>query len=246
VLCGPRRAELAATAVDAGADALVLDDGFQHRALARDLDVVVVDASNPAGNGRLLPRGPNREPWSALRRAGLVWLTRVDAAPAERLAWLRTEALSATGFAPVESRHAVADVVDGTLATSLGKEALRGAAVVLLCALARPEGFRRTLEGLGAEVIAERAFRDHHWFSAAELEGALALAAARGALVATTEKDAVRLPPDVAADPRLRVVRVEVEIAGGDGAPSAGEVALEDRLAAALEAGDARARGAGR
>ena len=82
VLCGPRRAELARRAVEAlGADALVLDDGFQHRALARDLDVVVVDAASPGGNGRLLPRGPNREPWAALSRAQLGWIRAATRCP---------------------------------------------------------------------------------------------------------------------------------------------------------------------
>ncbi len=86
VLCGPDRARLAGRAVAMGADVLLLDDGFQHRRLARDLDVVVVDASNPWGNGHCLPFGPNREPRSALRRAGLVWLTHADRAPPEALA----------------------------------------------------------------------------------------------------------------------------------------------------------------
>jgi tetraacyldisaccharide 4'-kinase len=235
VLCGPRRAELAAAAVrELGADALVLDDGFQHRALARDLDVVVVDATNPAGNGRLLPRGPNREPWSALSRAGLVWLARADGAAPERLRWLRAEALRATGAPAVESRYAVTGLLDGRLERSFAPDALRGARVLLLCGLARPDGFRRTLRDLGAEVVAERAFRDHHPFTEAELAEALEAAGRAGALVATTEKDAARLPPGAAGDPRLRVVRVDAEIlAGAD--------ALDDRLRAALAAGDSRA-----
>jgi tetraacyldisaccharide 4'-kinase len=234
VLCGPSRARLARLAVDElGADALVLDDGFQHRALARDLDVVVVDASNPVGNGRLLPRGPNREPWSALRRAGLVWLTRADAAAPDALARLREDAARATGTAPVESRYAVTDVVDGALERSFGAGALRGARVLQLCALARPEGFRRTLEALGAEVVAVRAFRDHHWFADGELRAALDAARAAGAVLATTEKDAMRLPLALAADPALRVVRVEAELL-------AGEASLASRLAAALAAGDLR------
>ena len=235
VLCGPRRADLAQVAVgELGADALVLDDGFQHRALARDLDVVVVDASNPAGNGRLLPRGPNREPWSALRRAGLVWLTRVDAAPPERLAALRAELLSTTGWAPLESRHAVTDVLDGALAASLGPAALHDVPVVLLCALARPDGFRRTLATLGARVVAERTYRDHHWFEEADLAEALDLARRKGAVIATTEKDAVRLPPAAAAEPLLRVVRIEAEILQG-------EAVLDARLSGALADGDVRA-----
>src|SRR5713226_9410287 len=80
VLVGPRRAVLASQAVARGADVLLLDDGLQHHELERDLDVVVMDASNPLGNGRLLPRGPLREPLESLRRVrcGLLWLTRCD------------------------------------------------------------------------------------------------------------------------------------------------------------------------
>ncbi|HEX7624983.1 MAG TPA: tetraacyldisaccharide 4'-kinase, partial [Anaeromyxobacteraceae bacterium] len=217
VLCGPRRAALARRAVDElGADVLVLDDGFQHRALGRDLDVVVVDAAAPCGNGRLLPGGPNREPWAALRRAQLGWISRCDQVPAAALLDLRRRLRMVTGRPPVASRHAVEDVLDGTLRTSLGAGVLRGRRLLLLCALARPGGFRRTLAGLGAEVVAERVFRDHHRFTAAELEEALDAAARAGCdAVATTEKDAVRLPPSLAAHPLLRVVRIRAELVEG-------------------------------
>ncbi len=217
VLCGPRRAELARTAVrELAADALLLDDGFQHRSLVRDLDVVVLDAANPFGNGRLLPAGPNREPPGALRRAGLVWLSRVDQAPPEALAALRALARDATGRDPVESCHAPVDVVDGALGRTFGVEALRGRRVLLLAGIARPAGFRRTLAAMGAEIGREVIFPDHHRFVAAELDAALRAAeASRCELVVTTEKDAVRLPPDVASDPRVRAVRIEAEIVSG-------------------------------
>ena len=219
VLCGPRRAELARVAVEGlGADALVLDDGFQHRALARDLDVVVLDAANPFGNGHLLPRGPNREPRGALARAGLVWLSRVDQADdARALDAVRALARRATGVDPIESRHAPVDVVDATLARSVGVGALRGARVVALSGLARPGAFQRTLEALGAEVVAERAYPDHHRFTAAELDEALRAADEAGASrVVMTEKDAVRLPAARAADARLCAVRIEAEIVAGE------------------------------
>jgi tetraacyldisaccharide 4'-kinase len=237
VLCGPRRAALAELAVARhAADALLLDDGLQHRALARDLDVVVLDAANPLGNGWLLPAGPGREPAAALRRAGLVWLSRVDqAAPAVLERW-RALAHAATGRMPVESRHAPLDVVDGLLERSLGPDVLRGRAVLLLCGLARPGAFRRTVEGLGARVVAERRHPDHHRFTPAELAEALAAAAAAGAeLVVTTEKDAVRLEPGQACEPRLAVVRIEAEVL-------AGAAALDEVLDAALAAGDVRRR----
>jgi len=217
ILCGPRRAELARRAVEElGADALLLDDGFQHRALARDLDVVVIDAANPFGNGRLLPRGPNREGTPALARAHLGWLSRVDQAAPAALERLRAMVAKATGRPPVESRHAPADVLDGALGRSFGPAALAGARVLLLAAIGRPEGFRRTLQAMGAEVAAERTFRDHHAFTDGELEEAFAAARTAGcAAVATTEKDAVRLAPRWAADGRLRVVRIQAEVLRG-------------------------------
>ncbi|BDG06055.1 tetraacyldisaccharide 4'-kinase [Anaeromyxobacter oryzae] len=234
VLCGPRRAALAPMATgDLGADALVLDDGFQHRALARDLDVVVLDAANPFGNGRLLPAGPNREPRAALRRAGLVWLSRVDLADPAEVDALRALARAATGREPVESRHAPVDVLDGALERSFGLGALRGARVALVSGIARPGAFRRTVEGLGAEVVSEHRFPDHHRFTAAELAPVLAGAATGpgGAdLVVTTEKDAVRLAPADAAHARLRVVRIDAQIVRG-----------ADALDAALDAALARA-----
>jgi tetraacyldisaccharide 4'-kinase len=128
------------------------------------------------------------------------------------------------------------DVVDGLLGRSLGLDALRGQRVLLLSGLARPGAFRRTVEGLGAEVVGEARHPDHHRFSDAELDQALAAAAAAGAaLVVTTEKDAVRLAPARAADPRLAVVRIEAEVL-------AGEVALDEALDAALALGDVRRR----
>ena len=238
VLCGPRRADLAARAVgELGADVLVLDDGFQHRALARDLDVVVLDAASPTGNGRLLPRGPNREPWDALGRAHLAWISRADQAGAPEVEALRTRLLRATGRPPVESRHAVRDVLDGVLTRAFGAGALDGRRVLLLCALARPDGFRRTLSAMGAQVVAERVFRDHHRFTPDELEEALRAAGeARCDAVATTEKDAVRLPARIATDPRWRVVRIDVELlAGAD--------ELDRLLGSALQRGDARRKG---
>jgi len=217
VLCGPRRAELAATAVDRfSADALVLDDGFQHRALGRDLDLVVFDGANPWGNGRLLPRGPNREARDAVRRGHLCWISRVDQAAEPALGALRALAREATGRPPLESRHAVCDVLDGALARSLGKGVLAGQRLLLLCGIARPQGFRRTVEGLGATVVGQRLFPDHHCFADRELSEAFEAARAAGCDgVATTEKDAVRLSTRWAGEGMLRVVRIEAELVRG-------------------------------
>ncbi len=217
VLCGPRRSELAALAVDRlAADTLVLDDGFQHRALRRDLDLVVLDGANPWGNGRLLPRGPNREGRGALRRGHLCWISRVDQAAEPTLRALRALAEEATGRPPLESRHAATDVLDGALSRSLGKGALEGQRLLLLAGIGRPQGFRRTVEGLGGAVAAERLFADHHRFGEAELSEAFEAARAAGCdAVATTEKDAVRLSTRWAGEGMLRVVRIEAELVRG-------------------------------
>jgi tetraacyldisaccharide 4'-kinase len=159
-----------------------------------------------------------------------VWLSRVDQASPDALPPLRALARQATGRAPVESRHAPVDVVDGALSRGLGLATLHGRRVLLLSGLARPGGFRRTVDGLGAEIAAERAFPDHHRFTPGELAEVLRAAGeARCDLVVTTEKDAVRLPPEVAADPRVVAVRIEAEILAG------GEV-LDEAIAEALAA----------
>ena len=216
VLCGTDRGSLAGKAVALGADVLLLDDGFQHRRLRRDLDVVVLDAANPWGNGHCLPRGPNREPPSALRRAGLVWLGHADRASPDALEELRELARRATGRSPVESRHAPRDLADGRLDRRFPLQALAGRSVGLLTGVARPGSVKRTVEGLGADVVAAFAFPDHHPFTEREVtEAVSATSRAGGSLLVTTEKDAVRLPAAVAGDERIRVLRIDAEILSG-------------------------------
>ncbi len=229
VLCGPDWARLAPVAVAAGADVLLLDDGFQHRRLRRDLDVVVLDASNPWGNGHCLPFGPNREPRSALSRAGLVWLTHTDRAGAGEVDALRELAGHFTGSDPVESRHAARDLANGRLEGSIPVSDLSGRRVGLLTGVARPESVRRTVEGLGAKVVGSHSYPDHHRFTEWEVVAALdAVRREGGEWLVTTEKDAVRLPEAVAGDPRIFAVRIDAEVLRG-------EEVLGAALRAALE-----------
>jgi tetraacyldisaccharide 4'-kinase len=194
VFVGPGRALLARIAVQRGADVLVLDDGLQHHALARDLDIVVADASNAFGNGRLLPRGPLREPPGALRRVrnGLLWLTRCDFPRDPTVARL-------PAWPTVESQYlAAAD--------------LRGKRVFLFAGIARPGSFEATARALGAQIAGARWFRDHHFYSPDDLRSLRSAAA--GALLVTTEKDLLRIdqPEGICAVP------VEVQILRGEDA----------------------------
>jgi tetraacyldisaccharide 4'-kinase len=176
VVVGPHRAQLLDLAPDA--DVALLDDGLQHHALERDLDVIVADASNPLGNGCVLPRGPLREPLSALRRVkrGLLWLTRCDL-PRDP----RVEDLVDLGFPVVESAFTAS-------------ANLRGKRAFLFAGIARPPSFEATVRALGAEIAGARWFRDHHFFSPEDVALVRREAQRAGAeVIATTEKDFVRL-----------------------------------------------------
>jgi tetraacyldisaccharide 4'-kinase len=201
---GPRRAQLAERAVASGADVLILDDGLQHHALARDLEVVVVDASNPFGNDRLLPRGPLRERVGALSRVqrGLLWLTRCDLARDDRLARL-----------PAWPR------VESDYATSLD---LRGQRVFLFAGIARPESFAASVRALGAEIAGTRWFRDHHLYTQYEISSLRQAAGA--ARLLTTEKDLVRIDERERAS--ISALPITVRIRSGEDALEAALGAL--------------------
>jgi tetraacyldisaccharide 4'-kinase len=175
---------------------------MQHRQLARDVELVVVDERVGLGNGQLLPRGPLREPISALKRASLLWVRSAEAGGAKPLPKVDAPV--------VRARYRVKELVSpaGEVRDAY---ALRGRRVLALAGLARPASFLRTLQGLGVTVPATRFFGDHHAFTEAELEQVKAQADQSGLLVVTTEKDWMRLPPSFPA----WVVRLEVEVTTG-------------------------------
>ncbi|WP_164019321.1 tetraacyldisaccharide 4'-kinase [Pyxidicoccus trucidator] len=200
---------------DFGLDTVLLDDGFQHRRLARDEDLVVVDESVGLGNGHMLPRGPLREPRSSLRRATLLWMRASSTAPTvptnPALVTPGPDLPEGTGVPRVRTRYLPTAWLEpsGQIHPTA---ALTGQPVLALAGLARPGGFLRTLQSLGTEVRDAALFPDHHRFTADELRAVGARAARQGARVVTTEKDAVRLPPGFEA----WVVRLGVEVLEGE------------------------------
>lgn len=192
VFVGPSRVASAQRAVEQGADVLLLDDGLQHHALGRDLDVIVADASNPLGNGRVMPMGPLRELPADLSRVrrGLLWLTHCELPRHPRLGEL-------SRFPAVESRYRT-------------RADLRGKRVFAFAGIARPEHFQKTLLDAGAEIAFAKWFGDHHRYTRRELDE-LRRAAGSAPLV-TTEKDLARID-----DPRgIEAVPIEVEILRGE------------------------------
>jgi tetraacyldisaccharide 4'-kinase len=198
-------------------DLAILDDGFQHRRLARDLDIVLVDALQPFGYGHVLPRGLLREPPSALQRADMVILTRAELVGPEEIAALknRLQRLARTGVPLLVAEHRPDALVraDGT---RQAPESLRGETVAAACGIGNPEAFRRSLERLGARVDLWDVFPDHHAYSAADVERLLSAARSAGLKrLVTTVKDYVKWEPLVAARPErpaVEIVALEVRM----------------------------------
>jgi tetraacyldisaccharide 4'-kinase len=183
-------------ALTRGADVLVLDDGFQHLRLERDLDLVLVDAGDPWGGGRMPPRGRLREPLSGLERADAVVVTKVPSDPTPVVAEVRRVVERHATRLPVLAARLVPTTVRRPNG-SAGPEILAGARVLAVAGLGRPEGFAELLRSAGAEVVETRWFADHHVFTSGELDAAVARAAELEAVLATTAKDAVRMPAGI-------------------------------------------------
>ncbi len=217
----PDRVAAGQRLVQQGVDYVVLDDGFQHRRLHRDLDLVCLDASLPFGNGSCLPAGDLREFRSGLTRADFVFLTRAEGLDAEQLAARRerVQQLAERPDLPIFAcTHGPSDAVARPSGEVLSLQQLRGQRAVLLSAIARPQSFRSTVEALGIVVEGEFVHRDHHRFTAAEVMAAGAAARAAGALLLTTEKDAPKLV-DFAVP--HHVLRIDLHFLGAAPLPSA-------------------------
>lgn len=183
--------------IEQGIDVIILDDGFQHRRLSRDIDIVLIDALRPWGlaalNGEpvraLLPRGLLREVPCALKRADLIVLTRGDrVSEVERATLMRTIADFAPGVPLCVASHRPV-AVRTPAGERLDPGVLRGRTVDLASGIGNPEGFEASIRGLGAEIGTHRRFPDHHAFAAGDLDGLGS--DERWTLV--TAKDAVKL-----------------------------------------------------
>ena len=198
-------------AIRLGANILVLDDGFQHRRLARDLDLVLVDAGDPWGGGHLPPRGRLREPLGALVRATAVVVTKVRSDWREEVDGIAQQVAGIAGDLPV----LVARLTASRVRTSEGWqpiEAATGRRAFAFAGIGRPQGFVDLLEEAGVEVVATQWYRDHHRYTLADVEQIVSLAADHAAIPMTTTKDAVKLQPDAA----VSVVEAEMSPVVGD------------------------------
>ena len=212
-------------AAAAGAEMVLLDDGFQHRRLARDLDIVAVDATDPFGCGHLFPRGLLRESLSGLARAHAVVLTRAAAVDAQRRSDIRRVLTKACqgGLPPVwvEATHRPVQLRSATSDTQ-PLERLTGARIAAFAGIGNPAAFRASLTNAGANLVGFRPFPDHHAYTAADLDAMRDWAAKLHAdLVVTTLKDLVKVRTDRLGDITLFALEIALEILpGGDSSAS--------------------------
>ncbi len=224
VLVGRDRRRVGLRAVSLySTDVLVLDDGFQHHRLARDVSIVCVDAHAGFGNRRILPAGPLREPLAALSAADAVVVVDGALSPGDDVLLARYSegAPRFTARRQPTRLWNLADRAPMDLAT------MRGRRVGLLSAIARPAGLRHTVASLGATVVAERHFRDHHRYRARDV----ARLGDDASVWITTEKDAMKIRPEWL--PGLSVFVLGIDLHFED--PASFDAFLKDAVATGRE-----------
>ncbi len=196
-----------------GCNTIILDDGFQYQKLKHSIEVVLVDSTNPFGNGRMLPRGILREPVRHLKRADIIFLTKcrgdVSAVKAEVRKYNRTAEI-------VECNHLPKVLRDVWSREEFPLSWLQGKTTCTLSGIASPKGFENSLRRLGAKVVWCERYADHHRYEASEILYALNRTADMGAdALVTTEKDAVRFPRLETTPVRCLYLRIAIEILSG-------------------------------
>ena len=197
-------------------DCVLLDDGFQHRSLQRDVDIVLIDASDRAGLQALLPVGRLREPLSAVSRASAIVLTRVDAEPDVQAIRTLINTSAVVDVEPILVRFEADGYVDvGSGAIKTMQEAA-GRRAVIFSGIGNPASFRNLLIRHGVKVEGEVVYPDHYAYTQADLDRLRERARCVGAdVLLTTEKDAVKITSVLNADDAMWAVRLSTEIIEG-------------------------------
>jgi len=206
-----------------------LDDAFQHRRLARDLDIVLVDALSPFGYGHVFPRGLLREPLSGIRRAQVVVLSRADLVDQKTRDAIRERIRPLAPLAEwAEVRHAPTVLVSAA-GNHLDLETLQGTRVAAFCGIGNPEGFRQTLTQLKYDLVDFRVFPDHHPYTRQDVHTLTEwLKQIKAQAAICTEKDLVKIGLDRLGNISLWALRVEINFLSG-------QQAIENRLRTILE-----------
>ncbi len=201
-----------------GAEILILDDGFQHIRLNRDIDVVNINSLEPFGPGGLIPLGTLREPVAHLSRAHVFVLSKSDLGK-KNLGVIRQKLLAVKPDAVIfEAVHRPVQFTDALRSRTVPLAELKGHKIATICAIGDPFSFEKTVENVGAEIVFAARFDDHHPYTKEELLQFVRSAREIGAReVVTTEKDFFRIEPLLKTDPELTnlnflVLEIELEL----------------------------------
>ncbi len=195
-----------------GTNFFILDDGFQHLALNRNLDLVLLDASNPFGNGYLLPRGPLREPVNQLKRADAFIITRSgrDGSSDEWIDELKNRYPSKPIF---RSDHLPEKIVIPSRGLVNNVDLINGKDIMGFAGIARPDVFMKTLTELGAELVFFKVFRDHHPYQSREIQELMTeKRRLKADFLLTTEKDWVRMESFIPQYPDLAYLTIKFSL----------------------------------
>jgi tetraacyldisaccharide 4'-kinase len=219
IIVNPDRVAGARQAIsECNAQVLILDDGFQHRRLARDVNIITIDATSPFGYGRLLPAGLLREPIGALRRADAVVITRCDQVSEKQLAQIAGQVRRIHPQAIIST--AIHAPINATTfqGTEIGLEELRGKKVYAFCGLGNPEAFLDTIRRIGCILVETRSFDDHCGYTSDCLGRIRQRARERSVdYIVTTQKDWTKIARLTPAEngPPIACLVVELEFVTG-------------------------------
>lgn len=196
-----------------GCDMLILDDGFQYQRLKHRLEVVLVDRTNPFGNGHMLPRGILREPKRNIRRAHYIFITKAHGDIRDLRQQLHELNPSAEIIA---CRHQPRHFKNAFAEDRMELSDIEGKPVIVLSGIAAPQSFESSVRAMGARILACERFTDHHRYSQQEILDVINHADELGAAaIITTEKDAVRLPRLERPTVPVYYLRIDIEILEG-------------------------------
>ncbi|SDL18831.1 tetraacyldisaccharide 4'-kinase [Halarsenatibacter silvermanii] len=254
VACNSKSRAASWSADNLEVDVILIDDGFQHRALARDYDLVLLDATAPFGHGHLLPRGLLREKVNSLKRADGILITRSDQVENKRLDYIKTRIKKVNADIPLcLSRYKVKSLYDPA-GSHYSPELLEDSSIIAFSGIGNHEAFLQTLQELGSNIFEEVAFSDHHDYTRGDFvqkfigkgaEKSRLLDQDSPGLVVTTEKDMTRITPEIEQffqryDKRLLAVEGRLEFIDEEGKEEYENFAGE--MLSALEQAAAEAR----
>ena len=235
VIVNPDRVAGARQAIEKlGAKVVIMDDGFQHRRLGRDLDIVTIDATEPFGYGRLLPGGLLREPLFSLKRANAVVITRCDQTNENKLSWIEDQLRKVNWHITIAKSVHTPVCAKSSDGREISIEKLKDKNIFAFCGIGNPQAFFRTLKRLGANLVGSKVYNDHYRYTAGDIADIYEQAkVSRADLILSTEKDSTKIAPLIPSNNDIDLAYLAVQmkfLAGEDKLKKLIEIALAGKI----------------